>query len=158
MEETLGTVTAIQQIAQLPARYAHALDARDLDALLALFAGGDALREFFDAALRGFGRSVHAVSTQSVDLVDADHATGVAYCRAEHEGTDGGWFAMQLRYDDAYERRDGRWLFTRRRERVWWSQTIAAPDVTISHWPAGIRPPRRLPDDFPTWDRFWGKP
>src|SRR5262249_4913618 len=83
---------AIQQLAP---RYAIAVDARDLDAWVALFIedvncgrhgrGREALRKYIDGLVRGFYRSVHQICGHVIDFVDADHATGTVYCRAEHE-------------------------------------------------------------------------
>ena len=99
-----------------------ALDARDLDALVALFVddvdagaegrGRDALKRWYDGVLRRFYRSIHLICGHQFDFVDADHATGSIYCRAEHEDGDG-WFVITMRYDDVYERRDGQWGFVR---------------------------------------------
>ncbi len=53
----------------------------------------------------------HSVTTHQIDLIDQTHATGRSYYQVvmvhglDHWG----------RYFDEYERRDGRWLFTRRR-------------------------------------------
>jgi hypothetical protein len=63
--------------------------------------------------LRGYYRTMHQVVGHQIDLVDADHATGRVYCRAEHEKGDQ-WVDMAILYDDDYERRDGSWFFTRR--------------------------------------------
>ena len=120
-------------IGQLPSRYAMALDARDLDALVALFV------EDVDAGAEGPwpGRLEALVRRRATtvlpkhsphlwsqfDFVDADHATGSIYCRAEHEDGDG-WFVITMRYDDLYESRDGRWCFVRRREYPWYSVDV----------------------------------
>ncbi len=89
--ERIESQLAIQQIV---ARYALALDARDLNALVELFvddvdcgrwgAGRENLRAFYDKILRNFYRSQHQICGQVIELVDADHATGKVYCRAEH--------------------------------------------------------------------------
>ena len=110
-----------------------ALDARDLDALVALFvddvdAGADgrgraALKRWYDGVLRRFYRSIHLICGHEFDFVDADHATGSIYCRAEHEDGDG-WYVITMRYDDVYERRNGQWCFVKRREHPWYSVDV----------------------------------
>lgn len=142
-----------------------ALDARDLDGLVALFVddvdagahgrGRDALREWFDVVLRRFYRSIHLVCGQQFDLVDADHATGSTYCRAEHE--DGaGWFVITMRYDDLYERRDGRWFFVKRREHPWYSTDVTErPNPDFIRWPPDVRLRDPMPHRMPTWRAFW---
>src|SRR3954465_597838 len=119
----LETVAAYEAIRQLAARYAVAVDSRDLDALVDLFVddvrvgrdeyGRAALRRAFDVMLRAIGVSILNVGTHEITLVDADHATGVAYCHGEIEGGDR-WIRQAIAYSDSYERRDGQWLFVRR--------------------------------------------
>src|ERR1700693_4407208 len=108
-------------IRQLPARYALAVDARDLDAWVALFVedvdcgkygrGREALRRFIDPNVRTFYRSHHQICGQVIDFVDADHATGTVYCRAEHEAGRQ-WIVMAICYFDSYGGRVGGWYFT----------------------------------------------
>jgi ketosteroid isomerase-like protein len=122
--DRLQQIESSLAISQLPSRYAMALDARDLDALVALFvddvaagahgSGRDALKRWYDAALRRFYRSIHLVCGHHYEFVDCDHATGSVYCRAEHEDGDG-WYVITMRYDDVYERRHGQWFFVKRR-------------------------------------------
>jgi ketosteroid isomerase-like protein len=97
--DRLDRIESSLAISQLPSRYAMALDARDLDALVALFVddveageqglGREALKRWYDGVLRRFYRSIHLICGHEFDLLDADHATGSIYCRAEHEDGDG---------------------------------------------------------------------
>jgi ketosteroid isomerase-like protein len=164
VEERLAAVEARQAIGQLVARYAVAVDGRDLDALVALFAidvdcgrwgqGRDALRAFYDKTLRGFGRSIHLVSAHVIDLGESGRATGVTYCRAEHEAGDE-WVVQTFAYFDTYEVSGGGWTFRRRELGTWYANDItqrpAGPDFV--RWPHV--PPGRLPDRFPHWAGFW---
>ncbi|MBW2424455.1 MAG: nuclear transport factor 2 family protein, partial [Deltaproteobacteria bacterium] len=89
----LERLLAYQEIRQLASRYALHLDARDLDALVALFVpdvrvgretqGRDALKADFDQSLRSVGITFLNTGNHVIDLVDAEHATGVVYCRGE---------------------------------------------------------------------------
>ncbi|KUI04808.1 nuclear transport factor 2 family protein [Mycobacterium sp. IS-3022] len=153
------------EIAQLPSRYALALDARDLDALVALFvddveagsegSGRAALKRWYDGVLRRFYRSIHLICGQVVDFVDADHATGSIYCRAEHENGDG-WYVITMRYDDVYERRDGRWFFVKRREHPWYSVDVTErPGPEFIRWPTDVPLRAAMPHRMPTWRAFW---
>ena len=54
------------------------------------------------------------MTTQVVDRVDDDHATGVVYCTAEIEDPDHGWIRQSIVYQDRYERVDGQWYFRAR--------------------------------------------
>src|SRR5688500_11496414 len=102
LAERLEWIESLQDSGQQPPRFAAAVDARDLDGLVGLFVddvrcgrwgdGRPALKAFFDSVLRGFYRSIHQVCGHVIDLVDADHATGKVYCRAEHEDS-GLWVA-----------------------------------------------------------------
>jgi ketosteroid isomerase-like protein len=173
--ERLDRVESQLAIAQLPARYALALDSRDLDTMVGLFVpdvrvggagdgtGRAALKEFFVANLSHFYRSMHLISGHVVHFDDADHAHGSVHCRAEHE--DGAkWGIMVMNYKDTYARVDGEWFFVRRRlqplytcditERPsgpefnrGWRDGPAAEDTT--EWPA------RLPGEYPTFGPFW---
>lgn len=161
--ESLEAQLGIQQIV---ARYAVALDARDLDALVALFVEGvecgrwgtgrEALRRFYDTVLRRFYRSQHLVCGHVIDRVDADHATGTVYCRAEHEDQ-GRWIVMAICYFDSYERQNGQWKFVRRKEREWYAaDVLARPDgPEFCQWPGRPEKHATLPHAFATWSAFW---
>ena len=76
----LDRIESTQAIGQLPSRYAMALDARDLDALVALFVddveagaegrGREALKHWFDGVLRRFYRSIHLICGHQFEFVD----------------------------------------------------------------------------------------
>ncbi len=78
------SLLAREEIRQLVARYALAVDARDLDALVELFVddvnvgvygtGRTALRRSFEESLSSVGITVLHVTTQVIDLVDSAHA------------------------------------------------------------------------------------
>lgn len=155
------------EIGELPSRYAMALDARDLDALVALFVddvdagergrGREALKGWYDEVLRRFYRSIHLICGHVIDVVDADRATGSIYCRAEHEDGDG-WYVITMRYDDVYERRDGRWYFVNRREHPWYSVDVTErPTPEFVRWPPDVPLRAAMPHRMPTWRAFWDR-
>ncbi|WP_435405728.1 hypothetical protein MPNTM1_01075 [Mycolicibacterium parafortuitum] len=165
--DRLDLVESRLEIAELPSRYAMALDARDLDALVALFVedvdagaqgnGRDALKRWYDKVLRKFYRSIHLICGQTVDITDATHATGSIYCRAEHEDGDG-WYVITMRYDDVYERRDGRWYFVRRREYPWYSVDVTErPGPDFVRWPPDIELRAAMPHRLQSWRSFWDR-
>ncbi len=155
-------------IQQLPARYAIAVDSRDVDAWVNLFIedvncgrhgkGRDVLRGIIDASIRTFYRSIHHVCGHVVNFIDADHAEGTVYCRAEHEDS-GQWIVMGICYFDTYERRDGRWYFVRRKEQHWYSTDVLnrPGQPAFDNWPGHSKPGQEpaLPQGFPTWKGFW---
>ncbi|MEA1652881.1 nuclear transport factor 2 family protein [Nitrospirillum sp. BR 11164] len=160
----LDRLESLAAIQQLPVRYALAVDGRDLDAWVGLFVndvdcgrhgkGRPVLRGIIEPQLRTFYRSIHLICGHRVDFADADHATGAVYCRAEHEDA-GRWVIMAIIYFDDYARRDGRWFFTRRREKHWYcADWSARPTAPFQDWPNHDLPPR-LPADFPQWRDFW---
>lgn len=156
---------ARQAIAELPARYALAVDARDIDAWVNLFVedvdcgrrgkGREALRSFIAPSVKTFYRSIHQICGHVVDFIDDDTATGTVYCRAEHEDGDQ-WVVMAIIYFDRYVRRDGRWFFERRQEKHWYSaDVLERPRPPFQLWEAWADRLPQLPGDFPTWARFW---
>jgi ketosteroid isomerase-like protein len=157
-------------IQQLPVRYAMAVDSRDVDTWVSLFIedvncgkqgkGRETLRGIIEPAFRTFYRSQHFLCGHRIEFVDADHATGHVYCRAEHEDGDN-WVVVALCYFDTYERRDGAWYFARRRDRHWYASDMlshpAGPD--FKDWPDRDAPLQNstLPGEFPTWRKFWDR-
>ena len=164
--DPVARLLAYEEIRQLASRYAVAVDRRDLDALVALFVddvrtgretfGRESLRAQFDASLSDIGLSILNVGTHQIDLVDDDHATGHVYTKCEVHDR-GRWIHQAIRYDDTYERRDGSWLFTRRRHLLFygavmdWDPTALEP----AEWPASQVGLGSVPFDDPTWAAFW---
>jgi len=160
-------MSAHEEIRQLGCRYAEAVDSRDLPALVELFVedvqvgrdkfGRDALAEWFDGVLRTFGISIHFIGNHRITIDDDTHASGVVYCRAEHEVGDS-WVVMMIQYWDTYQRVDDRWLFRRRREKVWYgadaTQSPAGP--LKDRWPGRDPAEAALPEAWPSWRSFWG--
>lgn len=154
-----------QAIAELPARYARAVDARDIDGWLALFVedvdcgkrgtGREALRSFIDPGVRTFYRSIHFVCGHVVDFQDADTATGTVYCRAEHEDGDK-WMVMAILYFDRYVRRDGQWYFSKREEKHWYvADILERPTPPFQGWERWADRLPDLPGAFEGWRPFW---
>jgi hypothetical protein len=159
----LASLLASESLRQLVARYALCVDSRDIDGLVSLFVpdvkttsgpGRDALRQEFDTHLRQFGRTVHFVMNHIIDLLDGTHASGVVYCRAEHEYK-GELIIMALQYTDDYELADARWRFRRRRVRHWYATDVLTRPIgkDINRWKCVG--PARLPEAWPTWEQFW---
>ena len=162
--QRLEAVEAQLAITQLAARYAIAVDGRDLDALVELFVddvntgtsgiGRAALRAVYEQSLLRFYRSMHHVGGQTIELTGPDTASGRVYCRAEHEVADR-WVIILMCYHDDYERRDGVWLFRRRRPYMWLgSDWLRRP--TGTEWVdwEGARS-AVLPQKLPEWRAFW---
>lgn len=165
----LEAAAALVEIQQLAVRYAQAVDSRDLAALSELWvsdvwmgkahgAGPAAVRSYFEPVLRKFYRSIHMIVGHKVELVDAEHARGQVYCRAEHEsGAD--WVVQAIVYEDDYRRDDGRWLFAKRKHRHWYSTPIdrAPTPPAFEDWAALGGPLPDLPHAWPSWTPFWDR-
>jgi ketosteroid isomerase-like protein len=168
----LERALAISEIQQLAQRYAVYLDARDLDRLVALYvpdvrvgrsaSGHAALRADFERALRAVGVTFLHVGNHVVDFADDEHASGIVYTRGEIQ--DGGpestrWIVQAIQYHDTYEKRAGRWLFTRRRHLLVYGAELGTNPLTLppAEWPKSQTGLGTVPFDLETWQRFWKK-
>ncbi len=162
----IARLEALDEIRQLAAKYAVALDMRDLDSLVNLFvddvrvpgrrAGRVALRHWYDTELRhDLLGSAHGVLGHVIDIHESDHASGVVYSRNDLE-TEAVWVIELLAYLDTYERRDGRWLFVRRTPLFWYESDIADPPLgpRKMRWPNTSAHSGNFHDAFPTWQEF----
>jgi SnoaL-like domain len=167
-EERLDRMESYAAIQQLASRYARALDARDMDAVVSMFSshvqvgadqrGREALKAWMSGLMSQMRTSVHLVANHVIDFHDADHASGVVYCRDELERPDTGeWVVGTIQYWDDYERVEGEWCISRRRVHRWylvdWLQR-PEPGLGVNAFGAHIRE-RPLPDAYPSWDDFW---
>jgi hypothetical protein len=166
LEARVARLEALELLRQLPSRYAMAIDARDLDALVGCFVpdveagrwgtGREALRRFFDLRLRDFYRTIHQICGQTTELVDTETARGTTYCRAEHEGG-GRWVVMAICYTDTFARRDGDWFFLKRKERHWYTTDVLSRpgEPAFDDWAGTERKEASLPHAWPSWQEFW---
>jgi hypothetical protein len=164
--DRVDRLVAYEEIRQLVARYAVAVDSRDTAALVSLFAddvqvgreqrGRDALRAYFDLTLRDVSVTILNTGTHVIDLVDDDHASGIVYCRGEVQLGDQ-WIVQAIQYRDTYERRNGHWYFTRRRHLLWHAREVGTSPVGLAAgtWPVDQIGRFELPEAWPTWGAFW---
>lgn len=157
-------LVAYEQIRQLAARYALAVNMRDFDALVELFiddvrvGAGQNGRE----ALKGtFSRHVEAevdileVTTHVINLQDRTRATGTVYSRCEMGGP-ALWEHQLIAYDDLYECRQGTWYFVSRDHQLFYGadtgqRPLAQPPA---HWPRSRTGRGSLPYTWPTWQKW----
>lgn len=162
----IDRLEAIDEIRQLAAKYAVALDMRDLDSLVNLFVddvgvpgkrrGRAALRDWYDTELRhDLLGSAHGILGHVIDVHDADHATGLVYSRNDLE-TATVWVIELLAYLDSYERRSGRWFFVRRIPLFWYESDLGDPPVGPQkmRWPNTDPHDGTFHDAFPSWHEF----
>lgn len=161
-----------EEIRQLGARYALAVDSRNIDELTSMFLESDApvnlpildeqeksnkdktsLRELFTKALKSFGPSFHFVGQHIINL-GGDLATGTVYCICTHAvGSVPQWITMQLVYQDSYIYHEQKWVFKTRSIHGLRAYE-SSPSVDSSAFlPYG--PVYDMPSCWPSWKEFW---
>jgi hypothetical protein len=130
-------------IRELVEAYARCADRRDAKSQMALFTPNthfvvhmnakdpkpsqelhsrDALAPVF-ADLNQYAATMHFIGQGTIFTLNADHATGEAYCIAHHLTVDGDkrrLMVAYLRYLDTFAKIDGAWLFAERLLYVDW--------------------------------------
>ena len=167
LAERLARVEAELAIRQLAARYARAVDSRNLDELAKVFApttnwgehgtGEAGCRAFYRPVLARFYRSFHQIAGQVIEDIGSDTARGTVYCRAEHEDGDA-WVINLMVYFDRYVRIDGTWHILGRRPRfLLVGDANANPrSVDFCRWPGREGDFRaELPQSDPSWNAYW---
>ena len=167
LEQKIDRLLAIEEIRQLPCRYALAVDARDIDTLVSLFSknvrvtreesGREAMRKWWDGVLSRFGTSIHLVGNHVIDYEGGDEATGLVYSRPEHD-LDGKWMVVCMTYQDRYIREEGKWLFKSRRPRQWYAADVLErpkAQKNMLHWPHSPDGPSQMEGFWPTFDEFF---
>lgn len=170
----IDRLESLDAIRQLPAKYALALDMRDMDAIVSLFpadvrvgkdsSGRGALRAYMDRTLRSpFTGTSHHIGGHVIEFDEADHAHGVVYSKNEHEtpvadGRDE-WVIMQMMYVDDYVRQDGRWFFARRLPLYWYATDLNKPPVGAAkmRWPGTEPVEGNFHKLFPSWAEYWAR-
>jgi uncharacterized protein (TIGR02246 family) len=124
-------------------RYAFAVDAGDVPAVASLFTpdghlasnyeGGDwhfhgreQIAETVIAGAKGIApTTMHVVGSHHAE-VDADTATGITYCIANHLRDDRSNLVQMVRYLDRFARSDGEWLIADRQVDILWTESRPA--------------------------------
>ncbi|WP_375739940.1 nuclear transport factor 2 family protein [Pseudomonas boanensis] len=167
LQSRLDRLESLEEIRMLPAKYALALDMRDLDAWVGLFPedikvgqdkiGRAHLKAWIDDTLRlQFSTTSHHIGGHIIEFKDPDNASGVVYSKNEHEAGPE-WVIMQMLYWDDYQRIDGRWYFRRRLPCYLYASDLNRPPIGEKK----MRWPGREPYDgswhelWPSWKTFW---
>jgi uncharacterized protein (TIGR02246 family) len=169
IEARIDRLESLDAIRQLPAKYALALDMRDMDAMVSLFpndvrvgkdaSGRLALRAYMDRTLRSpFTGTSHHIGGHVIEFDDPDHAHGVVYSKNEHETGDE-WVIMQMMYVDDYVRQDGRWHFSRRLPLYWYATDLNKPPVGANkmRWPGTEWAEGNFHKLFPSYADYWAR-
>lgn len=167
LEERIDRLESLESIRQLPAKYALALDMRDMDAMVSLFpadvrvgksqSGRLALRAYMDQTLRApFTGTSHHIGGHIIEFDDTDHAHGIVYSKNEHE-TGAEWVIMQMMYADDYVRHDGRWHFARRLPLYWYATDLNQPPIGEKkmRWPGTDWAEGNFHKLFPSFNAYW---
>ena len=165
----IDRLESLDAIRQLPAKYALALDMRDMDAMVSLFpadvrvgkdaSGRQALRAYMDRTLRSpFTGTSHHIGGHVIEFDDPDHAHGIVYSKNEHETGDE-WVIMQMMYSDDYVRQDGRWYFARRLPLYWYATDLNKPPIGDNkmRWPGTDWTEGNFHKLFPSFAEFWAR-
>jgi hypothetical protein len=137
-----------EDLRDLVLRYCLALDDRDWGTLRGLFAadarfaGGQGPQEILArlrAGREAHGRTIHAPTGQIVQFQSPANASGLVITLSLLNAG-GKTTAAAMRYEDAYVREDGRWLFARRRVHTqfalpWADMAQAMTDAFPVRWP-----------------------
>lgn len=169
IEQRIDRLESIERIRQLPARYALALDMRDMDAMVSLFVpdvrvgreaqGRESLRAYMDRTLRSpFTGTSHHIGGHVIEMKGADRAAGIVYSKNEHETGDE-WVIMQMMYADDYARIDGNWYFERRLPLYWYATDLNKPPVGADkmRWPGTEWTEGNFHRLFPSFAEFWAR-
>ncbi len=165
----IDRLESLDAIRQLPAKYALALDMRDMEAMVSLFpadvrvgkdaSGRQALRAYMDRTLRSpFTGTSHHIGGHVIEFDDPDHAHGIVYSKNEHETGDE-WVIMQMMYSDDYVRQDGRWYFARRLPLYWYATDLNKPPIGDNkmRWPGTDWAEGNFHKLFPSFAEFWAR-
>lgn len=163
--DRLESIEAIRHIVQA---YGFAVDARDIDLIVALYdedvrvgpdqVGRAYLKPVFDKVLRQFTSSAHLMMNHVIEFVGPDDALGMVLGRIEHEVGDK-WVTALLLYHDRYVRKNGRWCFRGRvQDRLYMTAHDDAPVGELKlRWPDTEPAHARYYEDLPSWAEYWAQ-
>jgi uncharacterized protein (TIGR02246 family) len=139
-EASLQDLLDERAIRALATGYAHFVDRREGEGLIALFTpdgsitgagvnlhGREQIAGVPALMKKNFSQTYHIVHNHRIAL-NGDTATGEVYSQAHHlsQAEDGRTrdYIMVITYRDAYVRQDGAWLFKARELDMQWTQTL----------------------------------
>jgi ketosteroid isomerase-like protein len=161
--DPVDLLLAHEEIRQLVARYAVALDKRDIDTVGELYvedvslgggvSGREALKAFIREQVDVMPHTILLLGTHLIEVESDNRARGVLYARGEFPDGDK-WIIQMLQYQDGYERRDGKWYFYRRKHLLWYGTDILERPIGLppAHWPRSQIGQGRLPELWKDWD------
>jgi SnoaL-like domain len=162
VEQRLLRLEAKFAISQLPYQYAVAVDMRDPELMLSLFAntgvsfsspilGYNEIVKYTDSLWGDLKESILFVMNHCIQYQD-DKATGLVYCLAKF-GQRSRWHEQAIRYDDEYVETNDGWKFLCRRHSLWYGEIQQSNPMrqAAADWPASETGRGTLPYEWPSW-------
>ncbi|WP_244892651.1 nuclear transport factor 2 family protein [Mycobacterium asiaticum] len=166
-QAAVRNMLAREEIRDLPYRYAAAIEARDPDAMAALYvpharfghygSGREGMQRLMSESLESSVFAVILVANHLIQLDDESNARGQvwAQCFAQTQGD--GFVEQVIKYEDRYQRDQGRWRFLHRRHRLHYGIARAVSPMTqqAAEWPRRQVGVGDLPLAEPTFAAWW---
>jgi hypothetical protein len=158
---------ARNEIRELPYKYASAVESRDVDAMAELFSpsarfgsygdGPDGLRRLMADSMSENLFAVILVANHLVEFDDDVHARGQVWAHCYAQERTAGFVEQLIKYEDDYEQVAGKWLFTRRRHRLWYGVAHARSPLeqNPADWPRSQIGVGDVPLDDPVFAAWW---
>ncbi|QLL10085.1 nuclear transport factor 2 family protein [Mycobacterium vicinigordonae] len=143
----MANLLAREEIRQLPYRYAAAIEARDVDAMADLYVpqarfgdygdGPAGLRQLMSQGLEASVFAVILVANHLIELDDEAQAHGQVWAQCFAQTRAEGFVEQVIKYEDRYQRHQGRWCFLHRRHRLHYGFARIASPLTqqAADWP-----------------------
>ena len=164
----VAAMLARDEIRQLPYRYAAAIETRDVDAMVELFSpharfgeygeGPQGLRRVMTQTLDDSLVAVILVANHLIEIESHDRARGQVWARCFAQTRADGFVEQLIKYEDRYEYHDGRWLFVRRRHRLWYGvgHNPSPLGQQAANWPDSQVGVGDIPLSDPVFRDWWG--
>ncbi|MEB4212153.1 nuclear transport factor 2 family protein [Mycobacterium sp. 94-17] len=157
---------AREEIRQLPHLYAAAIETRDIEAMATLFVpharfgdygdGHNGLRRLMSESVEASVFVVILVANHLIELEGEDRAAGQVWAQCVAQTRDG-FIEQLLKYEDRYEKYEGRWRFVQRRHRLYYGvRRLASPLAQrAADWPQSQTGVGDLPLADPVFAEWW---
>lgn len=167
VDRRVAKLLSLNEIRELPYKYAAAVESRDVDAMAELFSpsacfgsygdGPAGLRRLMVDSMTGSLFAVILVANHLVEFDDDVRARGQvwAHCYAQERAD--GFLDQLIKYEDTYEQVAGRWLFVQRRHRLWYGAAHARSPLeqNAADWPRSQIGVGDLPLADPEFAAWW---
>ncbi|MDG5485948.1 nuclear transport factor 2 family protein [Mycolicibacterium gadium] len=167
LDRRLAKLLSLNEIRELAYKYAAAVESRDVDAMAKLFSpsarfgsygdGPDGLRRLMVDSMTGSLFAVILVANHLVEFDDDVHARGQVWAHCYAQERTEGFLDQLIKYEDAYEQVDGRWLFVQRRHRLWYgaAHSRSPLDQNAADWPRNQIGVGDIPLADPEFAAWW---